>query len=169
MADHPPKTSPEPPETPIPDPPSDYDPIQEERLSALPEALGFRLVEWREGFAAMAWPMSELAVNRQGLAHGGAIATLIDTTAGYAAVFCPYPGRRRRAMTLSLTVQFLAAIRDAGAVMRSEAEITGGGAATAFIDARVLDGRRRLIATASGVFRLRSDSRSLWGAPRDVG
>lgn len=152
---------------PLPEPPADYDPISEEPVSAVPSSFGMRLVEWREGFAAVECVVTEALSNRQGVVHGGATATLIDTAAGYAVVYCPYPGRRRNAFTLSLTTQFLSAARGIGGVMRAEARLVGGGAAVAFVDAQVFDQDRRLLATSSGVFRLRSDSRSLWGAPRD--
>lgn len=154
---------------PLPAPPAGFDPISEETVTNLPALLGMRLVEWREGFAAVEYDLDQKASNRQGVAHGGAIATLIDTTAGYAAVFCPYPGRCRHALTLALDIQYLAGAKLEDAPLRAEARIVGGGASIAFIDTLATNRHGETVAKASGVFRLRSDSRSLWGAPRAVG
>ena len=154
------------PPVPLPEPPADFDPLSEETVSALPSLLGMRLIEWRDGFAALSWEMGPEAINRQGVAHGGATATLLDTAAGYAPVFCPYPGRRRRAFTLSLDLQFVGAIRPEDGPVRAEGRVTGGGASIAFVEAIARNKAGLLVAKAQGVFRLRTDSRSLWGAPR---
>ncbi|MEL6980202.1 MAG: PaaI family thioesterase [Pseudomonadota bacterium] len=148
-----------------PPPPEGYDPASEEVMGAMSRGLGIRIAAWREGFGAVEMPISERVINRQGVVHGGAIATLIDTAAGYAVCYCPYPGRRRNAFTLSLTTNYLSAGRDG--ILRAEAWITGGGAAVKFVDAKVIGESAGLIATATGVFRLRSDSLTLYGAPRD--
>ena len=155
------------PPDPLPEPPEGYDPISDEDVSALPTALGMRLVEWRLGFAAMQWEFSDLAINRQGVAHGGAIATLMDTAAGYAAAFCPYPGRRRRAFTISLDMQYVLAVPPSDGPVRAEARISGGGASIVFVDVEARNAAGALVAKAQGVFRMRSDSRNLWGAPRN--
>ncbi|MEM9725831.1 MAG: PaaI family thioesterase [Pseudomonadota bacterium] len=160
-------TTPDAPPDPLPEPPADYDAIAEEEVSALPTALGMKLVEWRAGFAAMECVVAPVIMNRQGVVHGGALATLIDTAAGYAPVFCPYPGRRRRAFTLSLNCQFLAAGRRLGERLRAEATMVGGGASVAFVNADIRGEDGVQMVTAAGVFRLRGDSRSPWGAPRD--
>ena len=151
---------------PLPDPPAGFDTLDEESVSALPAVQGMRRVEWRDGFAALTWEIGAEAVNRQGVAHGGATATLLDTAAGYAPVYCPYPGRRRRAFTLSLDLQFVGAIRPDEGPVRAEGRVTGGGSAIAFVEAQAWNNAGALVAKAQGVFRLRSDSRSLWGAPR---
>lgn len=149
----------------LPPPPEGYDPATEEVMGPMSRGLGIRITAWREHFGAVEMPISAQVINRQGVVHGGAIATLIDTAAGYAVCYCPYPGRRRNAFTLSLTTNFIGAGR--GALLRAEAWVTGGGAAVNFVDAKATDETGAVIATGTGVFRLRSDSRTLYGAPRD--
>lgn len=155
------------PPNPLPPPPDGYDPIEEEGVSTVPFALGMRITEWREGFAAVLWDVDERTENRQGVAHGGATATLLDTAAGYAAVFCPYPGRVRRAFTISLDIQYIGAIRPADGPVRCEARVTGGGRKIVFVEAAAMSAGGVLLAKAQGVFSMRSDSYSLWGAARD--
>lgn len=165
MAERPHSAAEAPPD-PLPTPPEGYDPITEEVLSALPDALGMRLTVWREGYAEMEGDITETIGNRHGYVHGGALATLIDTAAGYAAVYCPYPGRRRNAFTLALNLQFIAAAAREDGPLRASARRVGGGASVSFIEAEVHDRHGKLIANSSGVFKLLGASRSLWGIPR---
>lgn len=147
-----------------PPPPKGFDPISEEAPSPMAETLGVTLTRWKDGFAEVACPVSPRVINRQGVVHGGALAMLLDTASGYAVVWCPYPGRKRNAFTLSLDTQFIAAARTGS--LTAEARIVGGGASVCFTDAAVYDQDRRLIAKATGVFKRRSGSVSPWGEPR---
>lgn len=146
-----------------PPPPPDYDPIADEPLSPMGEAFEMRILEWREDFVVVACPVSRMIINRQGLVHGGALMTLLDTALGYCGVYCPYPGRRRNALTLSMTTQFLASTREG--TLRAEARRVGGGRSIFYGEAKVLDAADRALATATGVFKYRSDSGALYGAP----
>lgn len=77
-------------------------------------ALGLELVEWEseEGLAVVRMPMAALTDNGGGTPHGGAIATLLDTT-GAAAVWNGHDYERgTRGSTVSLTVNYLDAARD---------------------------------------------------------
>lgn len=148
-----------------PPPPPGYDPITEETPGALVRHIGARLTHWSDGQAVLESEMGPEIVNRQGVAHGGALVTLLDTAAGYAGTWCPYPGRYRRAFTLSLTTNFLAAGR--GGRMITEARVTGGGRAIYFAEADVRDENGQILATAVGAFRYRTDSRDIFGVPRE--
>ena len=44
--------------------------------------LGYRTAEWREGHAVLEMDLDERHMNRAGVLHGGALATLIDTACG---------------------------------------------------------------------------------------
>ena len=45
--------------------------------------LGFRLIDWREGFAQISVDLDHRHKNRQGGLHGGTTATLIDAATGF--------------------------------------------------------------------------------------
>lgn len=145
-------------------PPSDYDPIGAEAFGPLVAALGISIVEWREGFVALGMETPDIAFNRHGVIHGGAMMSLLDTAAGYAGVYCPYPGRYRRAFTLSLSTNFIRAA--SGGRLRAEGATVGGGRNVFFSEARAFDEDGVLLATASGAFKYRGESGALQGDPR---
>ena len=64
--------------------------------------LGFRLIDWREGFAQIAVDISDKHRNRQGGIHGGVTASLIDAATGFCGVYEPDPDKRRGNVTVSL-------------------------------------------------------------------
>ncbi|MGV0045015.1 PaaI family thioesterase [Mycobacterium colombiense] len=81
-------------------------------------ALGLELVDWEseEGRVVVRMPYTELADNGGGTPHGGAIATLLDTT-GAAAVWNGHDySRGTRGSTVSLTVNYLGSPRDEAVV-----------------------------------------------------
>jgi uncharacterized protein (TIGR00369 family) len=130
-----------------------YDPLAAENPYPLQEHLGFRLVQWTDGFARVELPLAPHLMNRYGIPHGGVYATLLDTACGYSGSYCDIPGQKRLAMTLSLTVNFLA--RPEGELLIAEARRTGGGRRTFFAEGRISDETGTLTATASGTFRYR--------------
>jgi uncharacterized protein (TIGR00369 family) len=76
-------------------------------------ALGLELVDWEtEDQVIVRMPFRELADNGGGTPHGGAVATLLDTT-GAAAVWNGHDyDRGTRGSTVSLTVNYLGTARD---------------------------------------------------------
>ncbi len=77
-------------------------------------SLGMELVEWekQEGVVVVRMPRTDLADNGGGTPHGGALATLLDTT-GAAAVWNGHDyDRGSRGSTASLSVNYLSAPRD---------------------------------------------------------
>ncbi len=120
----------------------------------LQEHLGMALSAWAPGFARVELPLAPFLMNRQGLPHGGIHATLLDSAMGYAGCYTGKPGRRQMALTLSLTVNYVA--QPAGTRLVAEARVSGGGRTTYFAEARLTDDEARLLATATGVFRYRS-------------
>jgi uncharacterized protein (TIGR00369 family) len=116
--------------------------------------VGFTLTAWSDGFARIELPLAEAHMNRQGLPHGGLHATLLDTAMGYAGCYTGDAADRRLALTLSLTVNYLGQAR--GGPLRAEGRVTGGGRRTYFAEGTVRDGDGTPVASATGVFRLRS-------------
>ncbi len=116
--------------------------------------LGFRVTAWRDGFTRIEMPMADHIFNRQGLPHGGIHATLMDSAMGLSGCYTGDPDLRRMAMTLSMTVNYMAVAT--GEILIAEGWRTGGGRRTFFAEARVTDGTGTVAATATGVFRYRN-------------
>ncbi|MGV0791472.1 PaaI family thioesterase [Mycolicibacterium sp. XJ1819] len=82
------------------------------------KALDLELLEWedQEGRAVVRMPFRDLSDNGGGTPHGGAIATLLDTT-GAASVWNGHDyDRGARGSTVSLTVNYLGTARDEAVV-----------------------------------------------------
>ena len=124
---------------------------EQRKSSALQQLLGYRLVEWEADRAVIAYDVKADHLNCTNRLHGGIIATLCDTAAGYAGVWCDTPCETRSTVTLSLTVNFLASV--SGGRVFAEARRRGGGQKIFFADVEVRDEEARLIATATGTFR----------------
>ncbi|MEJ2002692.1 MAG: PaaI family thioesterase [Maritimibacter sp.] len=125
-----------------------------EAPSPVQELLGFRLVEWADGFARCELPVSEKLHNRHGIPHGGIYATLLDSAMGYAGSYTGSADQRLMSMTLSLNVNFLS--RPKGGLLIATGRRTGGGAKTFFTEGEILDETGEKVATGTGVFRYRA-------------
>lgn len=130
------------------------DPRLVETPSPLSKTLGFEMSGWSDGFARVEAPLAAHLMNRQGLPHGGVHAALLDTTMGFCGCYTGDPDVKQNALTLSMTVNFVA--QATGTRLIAEARVTGGGHRTYFAEATVHDDTGTLIATATGVFRYRS-------------
>jgi len=128
--------------------------LESERRSASPfqQAMGYCLTDWAEGFARVEYETAPSHTNRTARLHGGVIATLLDTAAGYAGVFTGDPVHRQGAVTLSLTVNFVAGVT--GGRITIEGRRTGGGRKIFFAEAQARAADGTLIASAVGTFRL---------------
>ncbi|MCI4660875.1 MAG: PaaI family thioesterase [Neomegalonema sp.] len=142
---------------------SDYDPIAAEPRNPMMETIQARLTQWSEGFARVEMPMNPSIMNRQGIVHGGAIVTVMDGAAGFCGCYLAIPGRIRKAMTLSLTTNFIGVAK--GEWIIAEARQTGGGRSIFFADIVVKDETGHLIATGTGTFKYRSASQNPEGEP----
>lgn len=139
------------------DPPSDPLPAPFHAL------FGFRLLEWREGFARLAATAGPEHLNRAGVVHGGVVLALIDQAAAYSGLFCTVAGNARRGMTLALAVQFTAPVT--GGELVAEAEMIGRGRGTFFTRVVVRDASGQVVATGQGTHRWRSGSERPEGVP----
>ncbi len=146
------------------DPASDNIARESAESSAFQTLIGYRLVLWERDRAALEYDVAPAHLNRAGLLHGGVIATLLDTVSGFAGCWCPVPGRVRRALTLSLTVNYLGPVRSGR--VRAEGRRTGGGRTIFFTAAEVLDDAGRVAAMATGTFRYLPGSGDEAGVPR---
>ncbi len=136
--------------------------MEEELDSQRPEGgfadlVGYRLTRWEEDLAEGRVDLDERHLNRQGLLHGGVMTTLLDAVLGYCGIFTTIPERTRRALTLSLTCNYVGTARPGDSVI-AVARKTGGGRSVFFATAEARDQEGRLLGTAEAVFKYRGDS-----------
>ncbi len=134
--------------------------------SSFRRLLGYRLVEWREGYAAIELELDARHLNRSNVVHGGVYGTLIDAADGYAGCYCTVPGNVRRALTVSLSTSYVGST--AAGRLRAIAQRTGGGRSIFFARVEVVDETDRLLATGEGVYRYRRGSERPEGTPVDA-
>ena len=129
------------------------------RLKILNEAAGFNarngimLTAWDDGFGAVRVDLTADHVNPMQLVHGGLHSAMLDVALAMTGSFRPPPEPLTPGLTLSLTTQFLAAAKGDEGYLIAEARRTGGGKSVFFAAGEVLTPDRRVIATASGVFK----------------
>lgn len=117
--------------------------------------LGFRMVDWSDGYSRFEMPLQPFHLNRHGNPHGGVHASILDTVMGYAGCWTGDTEKRQMALTLSLNVQYLS--RPHGRLFIAEGRKTGGGKSTFFAEGVLADETGEKIATATGVFRYRKE------------
>jgi len=122
-----------------------------EPLSGFQKHMGYELVEWSKGIAKLIMPVGPHLLNREGIPHGGALATVLDTAMGFAGSFTGDPDNPHIVMTLNLSVNYMA--KASGTHLITTAKVTGGGYKTFFAQARVSDDLGTVAATATGVFK----------------
>ena len=111
--------------------------------------LGLEILERSAERVVMALPASPRFQNRKGDVHGGAAATLIDTTLGFAATEGDPPGTS--SSTLMLNVSYLAAARGRLVCTSSWQR---RGRTIRFLEASVVDEAGTLVARASAAFKV---------------
>ena len=117
-----------------------------------PGFVGLVLEEVRTDYARMRLPYRRELDQPQGVVHGGAIATLVDTVV-VPAIGSAYD-ERRALLTIGMTIQYLEAIVREDAV--AEAWIEKRGRSTAFCRVEVYTGSGVLAATASVTYKISS-------------
>ena len=112
--------------------------------------LGY-VVDIRDGVARCHLDIGPQHGNRHGGLHGGIVACILDNAMGYAAALEYDADARPTVATLSMTTNFVAAAR--GGRVTAEGAVSGGGKSTVYTEGRLFDEERRLLATASGVYK----------------
>jgi len=90
-------------------------------------------------------------MNRQDVLHGGIVATILDAALGYACSRHLAEDAGIAVVTVSLTVNFIAATQAAAVI--ATGRVTGGGYKTVFAEGEVKTVDGLLLATATGVFK----------------
>ena len=122
-----------------------------EEPSGLQNHLGYRLTAFEPDFCALIMPITPQIMNRNGIPHGGALSTLLDTAMGFAGCYVGPNEQPHRAMTLNLSVNFMA--QATGTTLHAQGRRVGGGRKTYFAESSITDDTGTLIATATGVFK----------------
>ncbi|HEY7911931.1 MAG TPA: PaaI family thioesterase [Blastocatellia bacterium] len=125
--------------------------ITEERIKAIrekfeinhfPQYLGIELDSLEPGRALLSVEVRQHLLQLQGVMHGGAIASLIDTAVAFAIISVSEPADRFT--TVEMKVNYLSAIREGRAV--ADARLVRDGRRIVVADCDVFDSRGRLSA-----------------------
>lgn len=125
--------------------------------------LGYRQVSWEEDKAVIALDLRPEHLNLGGVIHGGVLSSLLDIVMAEAGTYCPWPGRMRKAITLTMTTTFTGQC-SAGTITVTGVKRAGG---TRIFNStgEIHDDKGNLLAIAEGTFRIRSGSEKPEGVP----
>ena len=117
--------------------------------------VGYKVSEWGVDHACVTLEMDTHHLNSLGVSHGGVLLSALDYACGMSGCYRVPPQERRLCMTLSLTTNFVSPLHDG--LLRATAVRVGGGKSTFFSDGKIIDEEGKLIASATGTFRLLSE------------
>lgn len=129
----------------------------ERALDAVPFAklLGIRLETVGAGHAVLSLPVRGHHKQNHSVVHGGAIASLIDSSMAFAII--PLLAENERTTTVDLTIHYLRPLTEG--VAKSTARVVRAGRRVIVVSAEVLDHNERLVATAVSTYlRLTPDA-----------
>ena len=139
------------------------EPVNTPDIGAFGRMLGFRIVEWRDGYVRMEMDIRPEHLNRSGVLHGGILSTLLDTACGYTGTWCTKKGNVRWAITVNLTTNFTGQAKNG--VITTIGRKRGGGRKIFFASAEVLDENGQILGFGDSVQRYRSGSEDPEGIP----
>lgn len=122
-----------------------------QQMTGFNHLLGGRLVEWAPDLARTRLELRPELLNSQQIVHGGVYCAFLDFTCGMAGLFSPEGEARKTCVTLSLTTNFVSAVRS-GALHGTGRRI-GGGRSIFYAQAELHDDNGTLAATAMGTFK----------------
>ncbi|HEY7783473.1 MAG TPA: PaaI family thioesterase [Pyrinomonadaceae bacterium] len=127
----------------------DLESLIRERLSLIPytKLLGIELESVTPGLVTLGMDVRADLKRNNGIAHGGAIASLIDSATAFA-IISQDPGQS--AVTIDLTVSFLKPLVDGRAT--ATARVIRSGRRVAVVSAEVFDKGQNLVATALSTY-----------------
>jgi len=113
--------------------------------------IGYRSFDAGDGIAACVLRLGPQHLNRLGVLHGGLVAMLLDNAAGLA-VRNFSRDDETPAVTVSMAVNYISTGK--AEEVTATARITGGGRTLKFAEAELHDLDGKLLATASGAYKL---------------
>lgn len=115
------------------------------------EAIGAKLVEWRDDYVELDLAISPMLLNRTGVVQGGVMCTILDAAAGYAGLYAAPGMPAVHGVTLSLTTNFL--FNGLGETLTCKGFLERKGGRVFFSRAELWLDQETLVATAVGTFR----------------
>ncbi len=114
------------------------------------EFLGFRLTDWREGFARLEMPVRPEHRNTVGYLHGGVIASLLDIAGAVSGSFGV--AEEFVSITINLNCNYMSPHRAETVI--AEGELIRSTRSLFFAQAKLIDPEfKRLCATATGTYK----------------
>jgi len=110
--------------------------------------LGIEVESVEPGVAVLTMKMRDDLKRSGGIAHGGAVATLIDSAMAFAIM--PMLGENEHSMTVDLTIHYLRPVSEGSA--RAIARIVRAGKRVITVSAELFDGNEKLAATAISTY-----------------
>ncbi|MCQ4325569.1 ABC transporter substrate-binding protein [Stutzerimonas stutzeri] len=115
------------------------------------QSQGVELVHWAPGEAEFHMPIEARHLNRQGMLHGGLIATLLDAACGYAGLHAGEGEEELHGVTVMLNIAYLNAARSGTVIARGR--VNRQGRSLYFAEASLSSAHGELLATAQGSFK----------------
>ena len=121
-----------------------------EAFARIPYArlLGIEFVGAERGAATCALHVREELTRMEGILHGGAMASLLDTAAAFAVITLLEPGQRT--VTVDLTTHYLQAVTEGE--IRAHARVLRAGRRLVIVSIEARDGTDTLTATATTTY-----------------
>lgn len=110
--------------------------------------LGIELESQEPGVAVLSMKMREDLKRNGGIAHGGAVATLIDSAMAFAIM--PLLAENEHSMTVDLTIHYLRPVSEGSA--RATARVVRAGKRVITVSAELFDSNEKLAATAISTY-----------------
>ena len=110
--------------------------------------LGIEVESVEPGVAVLTMKMRDDLKRNGGIAHGGAVATRIDSAMAFAIM--PMLGEDEHSMTVDLTIHYLRPVSEGSA--RAIARVVRGGKRVITVSAELFDGNEKLAATAISTY-----------------
>ncbi|HEY6215181.1 MAG TPA: PaaI family thioesterase [Pyrinomonadaceae bacterium] len=110
--------------------------------------LGIEVESVEPGVAVLTMKMRDDLKRNGGIAHGGAVATLIDSAMAFAIM--PMLGENEHSMTVDLTIHYLRPVSEGSA--RAIARVVRAGKRVITVSADLFDGNEKLAATAISTY-----------------
>jgi uncharacterized protein (TIGR00369 family) len=110
--------------------------------------LGIEVDSLEPGHAVLSMKMRDDLMRNGRIAHGGAVATLIDSAMAFAIL--PLLAENERSITVDLTIHYLRPVSEG--VARASARVVRAGKRVITVSAELFDGNEKLAATALSTY-----------------
>jgi len=110
--------------------------------------LGIEVDSLEPGHAVLSMKMRDDLMRNGRIAHGGAVATLIDSAMAFAIL--PMLAENERSITVDLTIHYLRPVSEG--VARASARVVRAGKRVITVSAELFDGNEKLAATALSTY-----------------